>query len=49
MSKPWNTGLGWLLALLGLILVVVIWFTGTGLDTDRILGLLALAFAAILL
>lgn len=44
----WNAipgfGLGWLIALIGLILVIIFWAVGHALSTNDVLGLFALAF-----
>lgn len=42
-------GIGWLLALIGLVVVIVIKIGDAAMTTDKVLALFALAFLAILL
>lgn len=45
MTKPWSTGIGWVIALVGLILAILV---ALGAVSVPIIWLIVLAFAAIL-
>lgn len=45
MTKPWNTGIGWLIAVIGLILAILV---ALGAVSLPIIWLVVLAFIAIL-